>query len=427
MMQTMLLTALVSLAAATPAERPAVRLVGSARPGTARMDVERLADCTQVALQQAKEIERLKAALQEAKEKTERFEEPPPPPPTTATMTTTPLPLRPHPAAARRGRRANPDAPQPGTFFKQTVPHWTPFHDFFHNLDQQRHHNPCTGCVLPLAHKWESYFAPYHKHFARYRGKKVTFMEVGVQSGGSIAMWRWYFGPGLTYIGVDINPRTQMFGSDWAHIFIGSQSDRGFWAQMKPKVEALGGVDIFLDDGGHTMDMQKITFSEMFPVVKPNGIYACEDLATSYFPNFGGNHNPAPANKPRILDKTFVGSTMKWVDWLHSVFYAKPSAANALAERFQREVQSIHYYQQIVLLEKAPGNKFPGTIKVGDFSFDYKPKPWDGKFFPMDQAVENITAALSNSPTRDLAADAYWDGKPHSIHMDDEHTMGLMG
>ena len=369
MMRTMLLTAVVSLAVATPAE------------------------------QQAKEIERLKAALQEANEKIERFEEPPPP------LT--------QPEATLKSNKLS---------FKQTVPHWTPFHEFFHTLDQKRRHNPCTDCVLPQAHKWESYFAPYHKHFARYRGKKVTFMEVGVQSGGSMAMWRWYFGPGLTYIGVDINPRAQMFGSNWAHIFIGSQSDRGFWAEMKPKLEVLGGVDIFLDDGGHTMDMQKITFSAMFPVVKPDGIYVCEDLATSYFPNFGGNPSPAPADEPTILDKTFVGSTMKWVDWLHSVFYSTPSAASALAERFQREVQSIHYYQQIVLLEKAPGNKFSGTIKVGQFAFPYgsSRSTWDGKFFPMDQAVENITAALSTSPTRDLAAEAYWDGKPHLIHMENE-------
>jgi hypothetical protein len=36
--------------------------------------------------------------------------------------------------------------------------------------------------------------------------------------------------------------------SDWAHIFIGSQSKVSFWAEVKPKVKALGGVDIFLDN-----------------------------------------------------------------------------------------------------------------------------------------------------------------------------------
>ena len=47
----------------------------------------------------------------------------------------------------------------------------------------------------PGAHKWSTYLDAYHQHFNRFRTQdKVTMVEVGVQSGGSIKMWQSYFG-----------------------------------------------------------------------------------------------------------------------------------------------------------------------------------------------------------------------------------------
>jgi hypothetical protein len=44
--------------------------------------------------------------------------------------------------------------------------------------------------------KWEHYLDAYHRHFDRFRAQeRVVVVEVGVQSGGSIEMWRRYFGP----------------------------------------------------------------------------------------------------------------------------------------------------------------------------------------------------------------------------------------
>lgn len=47
----------------------------------------------------------------------------------------------------------------------------------------------------PGADKWSGYLDAYHHHFNRFRSRdKVTLVEVGVQSGGSIEMWQSYFG-----------------------------------------------------------------------------------------------------------------------------------------------------------------------------------------------------------------------------------------
>lgn len=47
----------------------------------------------------------------------------------------------------------------------------------------------------PGAHKWSTYLDAYHQHYNRFRTQdKITMVEVGVQSGGSIEMWQLYFG-----------------------------------------------------------------------------------------------------------------------------------------------------------------------------------------------------------------------------------------
>ncbi len=164
--------------------------------------------------------------------------------------------------------------------------YWTPFHKYMEKVKD------CSNC--PSVDKWEPYFAAYTEQLSRFRGRKVVMMEVGVQSGGSMMMWRSFFGAGLQYYGVDINPSAQQFASEWATIFIGDQASPAFWDSIKKKVPT---VDIFLDDGGHTMNQQMTTFEVMFSHVNNHGgIYICEDLGTSY----SGRHGGSPCRRKRL-------------------------------------------------------------------------------------------------------------------------------
>jgi hypothetical protein len=45
--------------------------------------------------------------------------------------------------------------------------------------------------------KWNHYFPIYHRHFSKFIGKPVKILEIGIYSGGSLDMWRSYFGSGL--------------------------------------------------------------------------------------------------------------------------------------------------------------------------------------------------------------------------------------
>ena len=51
-----------------------------------------------------------------------------------------------------------------------------------------------SGRTRPV-HKWHHYFAIYERFFAPFRGRPVQLLEIGVQRGGSMQMWRSYFGP----------------------------------------------------------------------------------------------------------------------------------------------------------------------------------------------------------------------------------------
>jgi hypothetical protein len=123
--------------------------------------------------------------------------------------------------------------------------------------------------------KFNHYFENYQRHFARFRGQEVHVLEIGIYSGGSLEMWKNFFGPASKIYGVDIDPRCKAYESDPAHVFIGDQGDRGFWRRFRQAVPAL---DIVIDDGGHIPEQQIVSLEELLPYLRSGGVYLCEDL-----------------------------------------------------------------------------------------------------------------------------------------------------
>jgi len=138
-----------------------------------------------------------------------------------------------------------------------------------------------------LIHKWKHYFEIYDRHFSRFRNTDVHIVEFGVSQGGSLQMWKEYFGPNCKIFGIDINPHCKNLEEDQIQIFIGDQEDRKF---LKSLIETIPRIDILIDDGGHKMKQQINTFEEIFNHIDKNGVYLCEDLHTSYWPGWGGGY-----------------------------------------------------------------------------------------------------------------------------------------
>ncbi len=132
--------------------------------------------------------------------------------------------------------------------------------------------------------KHSTYFEVYDELFSKFRNKKITFVEIGILGGGSLFMWRKFFGPKARIIGIDLNPDAKKWTKYGFEVFIGDQSDVNFWKKFKKKV---GKIDIILDDGGHRYIDQITSIECNLNNIKDNGLIVIEDTHTSYMNGFG--------------------------------------------------------------------------------------------------------------------------------------------
>jgi hypothetical protein len=207
-------------------------------------------------------------------------------------------------------------------------------------------------------HKWLHYFDIYERHFEKYVGKEVNILEIGIFHGGSLEMWKKYFGEKARIYAVDINPNCRVFEDERTKIFIGSQEDRTFLRDVKQQVPLM---DIIIDDGGHTMRQQIVSYEELYSHVKSDGIYLVEDLHTSYWSRFGGGLKKK---------STFIEYSKNFIDQLNSWHYKD------VPHDFARVTHSLHYYDSILVLEKRLIEK-PIVERVGDIQVDPSSFPYD--------------------------------------------------
>ena len=157
-----------------------------------------------------------------------------------------------------------------------------------------------------LVNKPPHYFDVYDTHFSKFRNTDVHILEIGVDSGGSLDLWRSYFGPKAKIFGIDVNPACKDLERHGYKIFIGSQSDKQF---LRRVVDSASRIDIMIDDGGHRMEQQILTFEVMFERISEQGYYVCEDISTSYWLEYGGGCRKS---------RKFVEYSKNFVDHIHA-------------------------------------------------------------------------------------------------------------
>ncbi|NOE28416.1 class I SAM-dependent methyltransferase [Ruegeria sp. HKCCD6157] len=178
--------------------------------------------------------------------------------------------------------------------------------------------------------KHSTYFDVYDKLFSPYIGKPITFVEIGVLSGGSLFMWREFFGPQARIIGVELNPGAKRWEQDGFEIFIGSQSDPAFLEKL---AKEIGEIDIVLDDGGHTYEQQIITTECLLPHIRDGGMLVVEDTHTSYMEGFG------------LRNRSFIKYAMSMVDRInHRFSRLTPNTA-------EKRAWGISFFESFVVFE----------------------------------------------------------------------------
>lgn len=220
--------------------------------------------------------------------------------------------------------------------------------------DLQKYFAQNTG---KLIHKWHHYFEIYDRHFSRFRNTEVNIVEFGVSHGGSLQMWKDYFGPKCRIYGVDINPHCKQLEEERVEIFIGDQENREFLRSLAARIPK---IDILIDDGGHTMAQQINTFEELFHRVDERGVYLCEDMHTSYWPKWEGGYR-----KPG----TFVEYSKDFIDYINAWHSMEKDRLDV--SDFTRQAHSLHYYDSILVIEKrpmvAPQHSMTGTPQLPEY------------------------------------------------------------
>ncbi|MBM2678518.1 hypothetical protein JQ497_26515, partial [Klebsiella pneumoniae] len=83
--------------------------------------------------------------------------------------------------------------------------------------------------------KWDLYLQAYHQNLSSIRLSVENFLEIGVQNGGSLEIWRDYFPNAKNIIGCDINPDCEKlkYNDDIIKVVIGNSSTEAVKTQIK--------------------------------------------------------------------------------------------------------------------------------------------------------------------------------------------------
>jgi O-antigen biosynthesis protein len=170
-----------------------------------------------------------------------------------------------------------------------------------------------------IVDKWEQYVDAYEDILAPYRRsnhiagvataiteRSTSILEIGVSFGGSLQVWKKFFGPSSTVVGVDINTNVCdynyhlthgdiftfcfdassrahldiFFATEWIHgsdrtMFLIPQDDG---LEHAPSGGAPLQYDIIIDDGSHINHDVISTFNASFEHVAAGGVYVVEDV-----------------------------------------------------------------------------------------------------------------------------------------------------
>ena len=193
-------------------------------------------------------------------------------------------------------------------------------------------------------HKWPHYFPIYEQHFGRFVNRPCLMIEIGVEAGGSLQLWKAYLGPHAQIVGLDNNPACA-FEEEQIAVCIGDQADPAVLAAVLDK---FGIPDIVLDDGGHHMAQILASFRFLYPRTAAGGVYLVEDLHTAYWEEYGGGLR---------RDGSFIEFAKALVDELHT----EHTRGALAASEFARTTLGIHFYDSVCVFERGrhPGIRTP--------------------------------------------------------------------
>jgi len=195
--------------------------------------------------------------------------------------------------------------------------------------------------------KWGGrwYTPHYQKYFEPYRQQAVKVLEIGIggydspdAGGESLRMWKHYFRRGLIY-GMDIFPKNGIVETRLNVL----QGDAGDPRLLDSLAQELGPFDIIIDDGSHISHHIRTSFKALFPHVRAGGLYVIEDLASAYWPSWGGDADPTAQYRTMEMIKNLL-------DDLHHSEQIRD--ANDEPSMTESTVTGVHVHHNLAVIEK---------------------------------------------------------------------------
>jgi len=204
---------------------------------------------------------------------------------------------------------------------------------------------------LALKYKSDKLFEGYTKYYDMFfyelKDSNVILLEIGVFHGASVKMWEEYFCKGRI-VGIDIDPSCTKVNSDRISVHIGDQKDHEF---LNSVIAEIGQPNIIIDDGGHKMSQQTITFETLFRALKSGGIYVIEDLHTSYVDTF------------KDMPITTVQYLVGMIDDLN-LHGKRGKVKRDILNYFESSIESLCFFNSICFIKKRASTDMPKGISI---------------------------------------------------------------
>jgi hypothetical protein len=200
-----------------------------------------------------------------------------------------------------------------------------------------------------------AYTKHYQQHFQPLRHKQINILEIGIGGyniptggGHSLRMWKSYF-PRANIYGLDIYDKSP-HNEQRIKTYKGSQTDD---VLLKRIVQEIGGVDVVIDDGSHINSHVIKTFQILFPLLNPAGIYAIEDLQTSYWETDSAGFDWG-GSKDLEAPFTSMNYLKRLIDGLN---YEEFTKENYLSSYFDGHITALHFYHNLAFIYKVDDRK----------------------------------------------------------------------
>lgn len=211
---------------------------------------------------------------------------------------------------------------------------------------------------------WEEYAPHYDVHLRKLfekipETKEFRMLEIGVQSGGSVRVWKNYFSDRkFYYVGMDIDPACKRSEVPSENIFveIGDQSDP---RTLKKICREHGPFDFIVDDGGHKYEQIKASLDTLFPsdeCLNHDSLYGIEDL---HVMAMGEHYSQNPGDVPSLPGYVFKKMHYHWYKQYNA---SQDESDKVWADR----IGSLNLYNSMMFIERGNGEGMLTRITKGD-------------------------------------------------------------